>query len=109
MSNRVSCNQVVMMNHGRIDTDSITAVIAQPVLHADAKPGVIANHPQRALPEVQALRQSAHANPTYMLLQKKCTDSITADQENSSQPNDNHQSTHSHCLPVTQRQRDDSL
>src|SRR5579864_3724417 len=107
MGDRVSCNQVVMMNHGRIDTDLITAVVTQPVLHADAKPGMIANHVQRALPEVQALRQSAHANTTYMMLQKKCTDRITEDQENCAQRNDKHQCTHERCLAGTQRKSDD--
>src|SRR5215469_9609241 len=107
MSDRVSRNQVVMMNHGRIDTGLVTAVVTQPVLHADAKPGMIANHMQRALPEVQALRQRAHANATYMMLQKKCTDRITEDQENCAQRNDKHRCAHERCLAGTEGKGED--
>src|SRR5205085_2117701 len=51
----------VMLVQCRNNAHGVATIVAEPVIEADAEDGVLANHAQRALPQVQALRHRADA------------------------------------------------
>src|SRR5216683_1478855 len=89
------------------ETNSVVAVVAQPVLHTHTKPDMVVNHPQRTLPEIQSLRQCTHTSYTCMMLKNNSRDRFIEDQENGTQRNHKNQSTQKYYFAVTKLKGDD--
>src|SRR5690242_11529609 len=77
-------------------TDRVVAVVAEPVVHTHAKPGIVANHIPGTLPQVESARKRTHPTRIGMALKDKV--------ERSWKGNYQHQERHNNCQPPNEQE-----